>query len=99
MCNANDENDPLAADGNWDRLNLIGDPRGMQQRGPNLAVSIGAVTEEGATLARHDVGALIDTGSEVCCISPRMVPRMAGGVEGVRNVAGFNAPVRPGVGS
>lgn len=55
--------------------------------GAKLKVSIAAITQQGATLARHDVGALIDTGSEACCISPRMVPRMQGGLAGLRNVS------------
>lgn len=81
------DDDPLARDGNWHRLNISGDPMAMQQWGPNLKVSIGAVTQEGTTLARHDVGALIDTGSELCCISPRMVSKMQGGLEGLRNIS------------
>ncbi len=82
-----EENDPLASNGNWHRLNISGDPRAMEQWGPNLQVSIGAVTQQGTILARHEVGALIDTGSELCCVSPRMVPKMAGGLEGLCNVS------------
>ena len=82
-----EEIDPLACDGNWHRLNISGDPRAMEQWGPNLKVSIGAVTQEGTILERHEVGALIDTGSESCCISPRMAPKIAGGLEGLRNIS------------
>jgi hypothetical protein len=82
-----EENDPLARDGSWHRLNISGDPRGMEQWGPNLKVSIGAVTQCGTTLARHEVGALIDTGSECCCVSPRMVSKMEGGLEGLRDIS------------
>ena len=82
-----EEDDPLTRDGNWLRLNISGDPKAMEQMGPNLGVSIGAVTQAGITLARYDVGALIDTGSECCCISQRMVPKMEGGLEGLRNIS------------
>jgi hypothetical protein len=81
-----EEDDPLTRDGNWLRLTISGDPKAMEQMGPNLGVSIGAVTQAGTTLARHDVGALIDTGSECSCISQRMVPRMEGGLQGLRNI-------------
>jgi hypothetical protein len=56
-----EEDDPLALDGNWHRLCTSGDPSAMEQWGPNLKVSIAAVTQQGATLAHHEVGALIDT--------------------------------------
>jgi hypothetical protein len=54
--------------------------------GPNLEVSIAAVTEQGTTLAHHEVGALIDTGSQSSCISPRLAPKMEGGLRGVRSL-------------
>lgn len=82
-----EDNDPLAQDGKWHRLNIDGDPRAMEQWGPNLKVSIAAVTQEGQTLVRHEVGALIDTGSELCCISPRMVLKMERGLQGLRNIS------------
>jgi hypothetical protein len=80
-----EEDDPLARDGNWHRLSIsFDDPRAMEQMGPNLEVSIAAVTEQGTTLAHHKVGALIDTGSKSSCISPRLAPKMEGGLRGVR---------------
>ena len=85
-----EEDDPLARDGNWRRLSIsFDDLRAMEQMGPNLEVSIAAVTEQGTTLAQHEVSALIDTGSKSCCISPRLAPKMDGGLRGVRNVYGF----------
>ena len=78
-----EEDDPLARNGNWHRLSISFDPRAMEQMGPNLEVSIAAVTEQGATLAHHEVGALIDTGSKSSCISPRLAPKMEGGLRGV----------------
>ena len=85
-----DEADPLARDGNWRRLSIsFDDPSAMEQMGPNLEVSIAAVTEQGTTLAHHEVSALIDTGSKSCCISPRLAAKMDGGVRGVRNFYGF----------
>jgi hypothetical protein len=84
-----EEDDPLASDGNWRRLSISFDPREMEQMGPNLEVSIAAVTEQGTTLARHEVGALIDTGSKSSCISPRLASKMDGGLRGVRNFYGF----------
>ena len=59
----------------------------MEQWGPNLKVSIAAVTQQGATLAHHEVGALIDTGSKSSCISPRLAPKMEGGLRGVRSLS------------
>src|SRR5436305_7743717 len=85
-----DEDDPLARDGSWRRLSIsFDDPRAMEQMGPNLEVSIAAVTEQGMTLAHHEVSALIDTGSKPSCISPRLAPKMDGGLRGVRNLYGF----------
>src|SRR5437773_10683877 len=49
--------------------------------------SIAAVTEQGATLPHHEVGALIDTGSKSSCISPRLAPKMEGGLRGVRSLS------------
>jgi hypothetical protein len=47
-----EEDDPLARDGNWRRLSIsFDDPRAMEQMGPNLEVSIAAVTEQGTTSA------------------------------------------------
>ncbi|MGH9611901.1 MAG: retropepsin-like aspartic protease [Bryobacteraceae bacterium] len=81
-----EEDDPLARDGNWHCLSIsFDDPREMEQMGPNLEVSIAAVTEQGTTLADHAVGALIDTGSKSSCISPRLASNMAGGQRGVLN--------------
>ena len=81
-----EEDDPHARDGNWRRLSIsFDDPRAMEQMGPNLEVSIAAVTEKGTTLAHHEVGALIDTGSKSCCISPRLASKMDGGLRGVRS--------------
>ena len=82
-----EDDDPLAREGTGHRLNISGDPRAMEQWGPNLKVSIGAVTQEGTTLARHEVSALIDTGSESCCISPRLASKMQGGLEGLRDIS------------
>jgi hypothetical protein len=75
-----EEDDPLGRDGNWHRLSIsFDDPREMEQMGPNLEVNIAAVTEQAMTLARHSVGALIDTGSWSSCISPRLASKMDGG--------------------
>jgi hypothetical protein len=82
-----EENDPLMRNGDWHRLSIASDPRAMEQMGPNLQVSIAAVTEKGTTLAHHTVTALIDTGSKSSCISPRLAPRMEGGVRGVRSMS------------
>jgi len=82
-----EQDDPLASDGNWHRLNISGDTGAMEQWGPNLKVSIGAVTQEGTILARHEVDTLVDTGSESCCISPRMVSKMEGGLNGLRDIS------------
>jgi hypothetical protein len=83
-----EEDDPLARNGNWRRLSISFDnPRAMEQMGPNLEVSIAAVTEQGTTLAHHEVGALIDTGSKSSCISPRLAPKMEGGLRGVRSLS------------
>lgn len=82
-----EEDDPMARNGTWHRLSLSFDPREMERIGPNLEVSIAAVTEQGTTLARHEVWALIDTGSRSCCISPRLAPKMEGGVRGVRSLS------------
>src|SRR5437763_16963202 len=85
-----EEDDPLARDGNWRRLSIsFGDPRAMEQMGQNLEVSIAAVTERGTTLAHYEVSALVDTGPKSCCISPRLAPKMDGGLRGVRNFYGF----------
>src|SRR5438552_16854918 len=85
-----DEDDPLARDGSWRRLSIsFDDPRAMEQMGPNLEVSIAAVTEQGTTLARHEVGALIDTGSKSSCISPRLAPKMEGGLLVVRSLSHY----------
>jgi hypothetical protein len=78
------EDDPLARDGNWHRLSISFDPTAMEQMGPNLDVSIAAVTEKGGTLPAHEVCALIDTGAKSSCISPRLAPKMEGGLRGVR---------------
>lgn len=82
-----EEDDPQARNGNWHLLSVSFDPREMEQMGPNLEVSIAAVTEQGTTLAHHEVGALIDTGSKSSCISPRLAPKMEGGLRGVRRLA------------
>lgn len=82
-----EEDDSLAWNGNWHRLSISFDPGEMEQMGPNLEVSIAAVTEQGMTRARHQVSALIDTGSRSSCISPRMAPKMEGGVRGVRSLS------------
>jgi hypothetical protein len=83
-----EEDDPLARNGNWHRLSIsFDDPRAMEQMGPSLEVSIAAVTEQGTTLAHHEVGALIDTGSKSSCISPRLAPKMEGGIRGVRRLS------------
>ena len=80
-----EEDDPLARNGHWHRLSISFDDAGaMEQMGPNLEVSIAAVTEQGTTLAHHKVGALIDTGSKSSCISSRLAPKMDGGLRGVR---------------
>ena len=81
-----EENDPLIRNGDWHCLSISFDPEAMEQMGPNLQVSIAAVTEKGTTLPHHTVSALIDTGSKSSCISPRLAPRMEGGVRGVRNL-------------
>ncbi|MFY9838054.1 MAG: retropepsin-like aspartic protease [Xanthobacteraceae bacterium] len=83
----NEEDDPLARDGNWHLLSVSFDPRAMEQMGPNLEVGIAAVTEQGTTLAHHEVGALIDTGSKSSCISPRLALKMEGGLRGVRSLS------------
>src|SRR5690349_5234483 len=77
-----EEDDPLARNGKWHRLSISFDPMAMEQMGPNLEVSIAAVTEKGRPLAAHDVRALIDTGSKPSCISPRLAPKMEGGESG-----------------
>jgi len=82
-----EEDDPLARNGNWRRLSISVDPTAMEQMGPHLEVSIAAVTERGTILAHHEVGALIDTGSKSSCISPRLAPKMEGGVRGVRSLS------------
>ncbi len=82
-----EEDDPLSPNGDWHCLSISFDPRAMEQMGPNLQVSIAAVTEKGNTLAHHTVSALVDTGSKVSCISPRLAPRMEGGVRGVRSLS------------
>ena len=82
-----EEDDPLALDGNGHRLCISGDASSMEQWGPNLKVSIAAVTQQGPTLAHHEVGALIDTGSKSSCISPRLAPKMEGGLRGVRSLS------------
>lgn len=84
----NEEDDPLARDQNWHCLSIsFDDSRAMEEMGPNLKVSIAAVTEQGKTLAHHEVRALIDTGSKSCCISPRLAPKMEGGLRGVRSMS------------
>ncbi|MGC2076741.1 MAG: hypothetical protein WA728_12050, partial [Xanthobacteraceae bacterium] len=75
-----EEDDPLARNGNWHLLSVSFDPMAMEQMGPNLEVGIAAVTEQGTTLAHHEVGALIDTGSKSSCISPRLALKMEGGL-------------------
>ena len=82
-----EEDDPLVRNGDWHCLSISFDPRAMEQMGPNLQVSIAAVTEKGTTLAQHEVSSLIDTGSKSSCISPRLAPRMEGGVRGVRSLS------------
>ena len=81
-----EEDDPLMGNGDWHRLSISFDPMAMEQMGPNLQVSIAAVTEKETTLAHHEVSALVDTGSKSSCISPRLAPRMEGGVRGVRSL-------------
>jgi hypothetical protein len=81
------EDDPLARNGNWHRLSISFDPGAMEQMGPNLQVSIAAVTEQGTTLAHHEVSALVDTGSKSSCISPRLAAKMDGGLRGVRSLS------------
>jgi hypothetical protein len=88
-----EEDDPLALDGNWHRLCISSDASAMEQWGPNLKVSIAAVTQQGATLAHHEVGALIDTGSKPSCISPRLAPKMEGGLRGVRSLSHIYGPL------
>ena len=84
----NEEDDPLARNENWYCLSIsFDDPKAMEQMGPNLKVSITAVTEQGRILAHHEVIALIDTGSKSCCISPRLAPKMEGGLRGVRSMS------------
>lgn len=79
--------DPLRLGDDWFRLSVKGgDPRGMEQHGPNMGVSIAAVTPGGETLAEHMGGAIIDTGAEVCCVSPAMFEKLKGGAEGMRNI-------------
>jgi hypothetical protein len=86
----NEEDDPLARDGKWHRLSIsFDDPRAMEQMGPNLEVSIAAITEQGTTLAHHEVDALIDTGSRPSCISSRLAQKMDGGRRGVRSLYGL----------
>jgi len=82
-----EEDDPLAQNGAWHRLSISFDPMTMEQMGPHLEVSIAAVTEQGMRLAHYEVEALIDTGSRSCCISPRMAPKMEGGLRGVRSLS------------
>ncbi len=82
-----EEDDPLMGNGDWHRLSISFDPAAMEQTGPNLQVSIAAITEKGTTLAYHEVSALIDTGSKSSCISPRLARRMDGGVRGVRSLS------------
>jgi hypothetical protein len=83
-----EEDDPLARNGNWHRLSIsFDDPRTMEQMGPNLEVSIAAVTEQGRTLADHEVVALIDTGSKSSCISPRLASMMEGGLRGILSLS------------
>jgi hypothetical protein len=41
-----EEDDPLGRNGNWHRLSISFDPRAMEQMGPNLEVSIAAVTSK-----------------------------------------------------
>ena len=82
-----EEDDPLAREGKWHCLSISFDPREMEQMGPNLQVSIAAVTEKGTALAHHNVVALIDTGAKSSCISPRLAPKMEGGLRGVRSLS------------
>jgi hypothetical protein len=82
-----EQDDPLMRNGDWHRLSISFDPTEMEQMGPNLQVSIAAVTDKGTTLAHYTVSALIDTGAKSSCISPRMAPRMEGGVRGVRSLS------------
>ena len=82
-----EEDDPLAREGKWHRLSIsFDDPRTLEQMGPNLEVSLAAVTEQGTTLAHHKVRALIDTGAKSSCISPRLASKMDGGLRGVRSL-------------
>jgi hypothetical protein len=81
-----EEDDPLMGNGDWHCLSISFDPMAMEQMGPNLQVNIAAVTEKETTLAHHEVSALVDTGSKSSCISPRLAPRMEGGVRGVRSL-------------
>jgi hypothetical protein len=82
-----EEDDPLMGNGEWHRLSISFDPKAMEQMGPNLQLSIAAVTEKGTTLEDHEVNALIDTGSKFSCISPRLAQKMEGGQRGVRGLS------------
>jgi hypothetical protein len=85
-----EENDPLKRDGD-SILTVTGKNVAsveiMEVLGPNLGVDICALTGARERLAWHRTSAVIDTGSQGCCISPRMVPLMSSGVEGYRDVA------------
>jgi len=82
-----EQDDPLMLNGDWHCLSISFDPTAMEQMGPNLQASIAAVTEKGTTLAHYEVSALVDTGSKFSCISPRLAPKMDGGVRGVRSLS------------
>ena len=81
-------NNPLDLDSDWHCLNVQGrDPRAMVQHGPNIKVTIAAISAGGTRLVEHVCGAIIDTGSETSCVSLDMFAKLAGGVQGVHNVA------------
>jgi hypothetical protein len=81
-------NNPLNLDSDWHCLDVQGrDPRAMVQHGPNIRVTIAAISAGGTRLAEQVCGAIIDTGAESSCVSPDMFAKLRGGVRGVRNVA------------
>src|SRR5215470_12659257 len=84
---ADDDDDPLASDGYSHRITISGNPLAMKRLGPNLRVTITATAEDGTMLSSHDVGTIVDTGSQSSCISLRMVPRMVGAHEGRRTIS------------
>jgi hypothetical protein len=80
--------DILSLGESWCRLHVQSkDPRAMEQHGPNMKVSIAAITADGTQMDPHEDGAIIDTGAESCCVSPTMFKKLSGGVELTRNIA------------